>query len=448
MRTLDAPEQVSMPVDPRQGLLDRRVFADPAIYAQEQERVFARCWQFIGHESELPQPGDFVTRYIGENPIILCRDTHGRLQAFLNMCRHRGNRVCRLDRGNSRHFTCAYHGWSFDNQGALTGVPMAENYATLDRAAWGLIPVAQLDTYKGLIFATFDDTAPALPDYLGDAAWYLDILLDRREGGTEVIGPHRWVADANWKTAAENFGGDGYHIPFTHGSGRKVGIDTTTTATRRLGQSWHIHTQNGHLVNAWVQPDEERGPWVAQPLPAVADYLRQHSAEIEARLGPERTRIFSPIAGTIFPNFSIHWLTCSIRLWLPRGPGQMEVWSWAICDRPAPPALKEVVRQASLYRFSPSGVFEQDDMDNWAQVSSTARGVIAQRYPANYQMNLDQRLHQHPGVRGWLGSMWSDSNQLDFHWHLQQMLATEDWRELAARPTWTDLALQEQAAHG
>lgn len=433
-------------VDPERGLLNRRLLGDPDIYRLEQERIFARCWLFIGHESEIPNPGDFVTRYMGESPIILCRQADRSIGAFLNMCRHRGNRVCRVDKGNSRTFMCSYHGWTFSNEGALVGLPMSEYYGQMDRSEWGLIPVSQLDVYKGLIFATFDPEAPSLLQYLGDAAWYLDMLLDRREGGTEVTGPHRWVADANWKSAAENFGGDGYHIAATHGSGRKVGIDTTNSYTRSLGKAWHMHAGNGHVVNAWEQPEEEAGPWFAQPVAAIGDYMRENGAEIEQRLGTARTRLFSPTGGTIFPNMSVHWLTYTIRVWHPRGPNKMEIWSWSIFDKAAPPKIKEIALDASLFRFSPSGVFEQDDMDNWAQVSSMAQSVIAQRHPANYQMNIDLELWRHPQIRGLLGSMWSDSNQLDFHWELARHLDAEKWSELNARPSWCEIARKRTAA--
>ena len=92
------------------GLIDRRIFADLEIYDLELERIFARCWLFVGHESQLPNPGDFITTYMGEDPIIVNRDGDGKLGAFINMCRHRGNRVCRADRGNATYFTCSYHG--------------------------------------------------------------------------------------------------------------------------------------------------------------------------------------------------------------------------------------------------------------------------------------------------------------------------------------------------
>ena len=88
------------------GLLDRRIFSDRDLYEREQERVFARCWLYLAHESEIPKPGDFASGYMGENPVLVCRQTDGSVAAFLNMCRHRGNRVCRLDRGNAEAFTC------------------------------------------------------------------------------------------------------------------------------------------------------------------------------------------------------------------------------------------------------------------------------------------------------------------------------------------------------
>ena len=95
------------------GQLDRRIFVDPDIYAEEQEKVFGRAWLMIGHESLVPKPNDFFHTYMGEEPVILTRDGKGELHAFLNMCRHRGNRVVRTDLGNAANFACAYHGWTF-----------------------------------------------------------------------------------------------------------------------------------------------------------------------------------------------------------------------------------------------------------------------------------------------------------------------------------------------
>ena len=112
------------------------------------------------------------------------RDRAGKIHAFLNVCRHRGNRLCRAETGNAAAFICSYHGWVYSNDGSLQAVPNKQEayYNELDQSQWGLTPVAQLDEYKGLIFATFDPAAPRLLDYLGDVAWYLDVFFDRERG--------------------------------------------------------------------------------------------------------------------------------------------------------------------------------------------------------------------------------------------------------------------------
>jgi 3-phenylpropionate/trans-cinnamate dioxygenase subunit alpha len=161
-------------VDCERGLVSRRIFIEPEIYEDELKQIFACCWLFLCHDTQIPLPGDFFTTYMGEDPVLVLRDSDGQVHAFLNICRHRGNRLCRADSGNAASFTCADHGWTYRNDGRLTGVPyLKEAYHNeLDRGRWGLVSVAQLDNYKGLWFATFDPEAPTLRAYLGEMAWY------------------------------------------------------------------------------------------------------------------------------------------------------------------------------------------------------------------------------------------------------------------------------------
>jgi len=416
-------------VDAENGRVSRRIFIEPDIYQQELERVFARCWLFLCHETQIPQPGDFFTTYMGEDPVLVVRDTAGQVHAFLNVCRHRGNRLCRADTGNAASFSCAYHGWTYGNDGRLVGVPYLKEayYGRLERDRWGLDPVAQLDSYKGLLFATFDPAAPPLLDYLGDAAWYLDTFFDRREGGIEIVGAHKWIMPCNWKFPAENFGGDAYHVGWSHLSAIQTAFSSGVTQ-RADAVGNMVSPGNGHSLIC-VGPDDSGDP----PMPEILAYEREIRPEVERRLGP-RASLINPIVGTMFPNFSMLRATSrSLRVWHPRGPEKTEVWSWVFADKAAPAHVKEAIRLAGVRGFSPSGTFEQDDMDNWQECTRTCRGVVSRRLALNTQMGLGHE-HYDPDLAGSVSDFRiSESNHRQFYRRWAELMAAESWADLAPR---------------
>src|ERR1051325_6125228 len=147
-----------MPTDPRdlidleEGTVSRLVYSDPGIYELELEKIFARCWLFLAHDSQIPKPGDFFATYMGEDPVLVIRQKDGSVKALLNSCSHRGLKVCRAGLRNAKSFTCTYDGCRYKSTGALVGVPYEEHYQTLGKTSWGLHSVAKIDSYKGLIF--------------------------------------------------------------------------------------------------------------------------------------------------------------------------------------------------------------------------------------------------------------------------------------------------------
>jgi 3-phenylpropionate/trans-cinnamate dioxygenase subunit alpha len=415
-------------VDADRGLISRRIFIEPEIYEQELRQIFARCWLFLCHDSQIPLPGDFYTTYMGEDPVLVVRDSAGEVHAFLNVCRHRGNRLCRADSGNAASFTCAYHGWTYRNDGQLTGVPYLKEayHGELDRDRWGLVPVAQLDSYKGLWFATFDPKAPPLREYLGEMAWYLDAFFDRNEGGIEVIGGmHKFIMPCNWKFPAENFAGDGYHVHWSHLSAVQTGSGGEfRTRPDEAGRA--MSPGNGHSVMF-------AGPQTVadMPDPDVLAYEARIRPDIERRLGP-RIGLGNPVAGTVFPNLSILRPTSrTFRVWHPRGPEKTEVWAFVYTDKAAPPEVKKAIRLAGARVFGPGGTFEQDDMDNWQGCTQTGRGVVARRYALNYEMGLGHE--RFDPERGAVTSdyRYSEQNHRGFYRRWARLMASENWDELS-----------------
>src|SRR5579875_322579 len=159
------------------------IYSDPDIFDLERDRVFARSWQFLAHESEVPKHGDFVVRRLLDDSFIVVRGDDGIVRAFLNVCRHRGMQVCRAEAGNTRAFRCPYHAWTYRNNGELTAVPFhTEAYGGdtgLERSQRGLVSPPRVETYRGLVFACLDPTVLPLKETIGDFGFFLDLYINQ-----------------------------------------------------------------------------------------------------------------------------------------------------------------------------------------------------------------------------------------------------------------------------
>ena len=427
-------------VDAERGLISPQIYSDDGLYQLELENLFARVWLFVGHESMIPKPGDFVQMYMAEDPVMVTRKKDGSISVFLNQCRHRGMRICRADLGNTKAFTCSYHGWTYDLGGNLVNVPRESDayFNEIDKSQWGPRQVAQLVNYKGLLFANWDADAPSFEDYLGDMIWYLDSWIDRFDQGTEVLaGVHKWVIDCNWKLPSEQFASDIYHADFTHAS-------ATMALSKERNQTWEEYKAMRGAGRQFSAPmGHGTGFFKAGRVPSggVADAVRQGWVEpARRRLGEARA---THVQGhnTIFPNFSFLHSARTMRVWHPRGPRQIEVWAWTCVPKGLNAEEKNAFRVNAMRTFSPAGLVEQDDGDNLAEIQTVLRGYIARQNPLNVQMGLGHAMND-PDYPGRTAHVFAEEAARAFYGR---------WSELVQGIPWSDLMeadAKERALYG
>lgn len=413
METQSVDREYADLVQPESGMVSSTIFTDPGIYQLELEKIFTKSWLYLGHESQLPNENDFFTTYMGSDSVVVTR-SGGKIRAFLNFCTHRGMKVCRTDSGNAPAFTCPYHGWCFSSKGELVGVPGYREayYENLEMNRWGLREVAQLDTFGGLIFATWNPNASSLLDYLGEMAVYLDRVVSRSDGGVEMIGGvQKWELPVNWKMPAENFLGDSYHVATTHGSVMDIGY-----RKRPKKDGFQISLRGGHGFGS------ELGGFGAGSTgsSAYAKYIDEMRAKLDAQDNPANQ--FIPLGhSTIFPNMSIldSVKFRMIRMSHPRGPRLTESHTMCFVDKNLDPELKEEIRREFILSFGPSGMFEVEDGEIWGEIADSISGYMASRQSFNYQMGLgkeeltaDKFGQGLPGRTGWY---WSEINQREYY---------------------------------
>ena len=428
-------------VDDVNGIISRDIFVSDEVYQRELEQVFARMWLFVGHESMIPKPGDYFTSRMGAESVILCRDRESKVHVFLNTCRHRGMKVVRYDQGNTPLFTCPYHAWSYSTDGRLVGVPQYDKLyeGVLDKEKWSLVEVAQMVSYKGSIWATWDPAAPPFLEYLGDARQHLDFVLDMRdgrEGGSEVIcGIQKWIVPSNWKFAAENFLGDTYHN-VSHRSVDLIGIGPSARSGVKGRRDPHhdggydiwVNYPQGHGIHSVVRPEANLYRPAFRDNPDIEAYYEKCHEARKQRLGDSAR--FVSLTGTIFPNTSDHAnQPRSLFVWHPHGPMSTEIWRFFLVDAESPDSVKDFLRHYYMRYSGPAGMTEQDDMENWNYATEASAGTIARRYPYNYQQSMHKVQRDTP-VPGTVSVQITEENARNFYRRWGVCMDAASWGDM------------------
>jgi benzoate/toluate 1,2-dioxygenase subunit alpha len=355
----------------------RSLYLDPEIFDLEMEKIFGRTWVYVGHDSLVPKPGDYITTRIGCQPVVLSRHSDGNIYVIHNSCGHRGAIVCNEDKGNAQLFRCCYHGWTFKTNGDLDAVAMPRGYGKqfdLNNPSLGMGRVPRVAVYRGLVFASLWPKGPSLDDHLGHAKDSIDELVDRApEGEIDLTaGVHKYMFRGNWKLQLENVV-DMYHVPFSHEStvrrgGRQFG--------RRPGEdAGSAISDKGKAATRW----EERVAWgsrsnghsfsghqpVAEQLPDDPVF-KAYVASLEARHGAERTRqILQPKRHNtaFYPNMTLQALNQHIRVIVPVAVDRTEVHVYPVMLKGAPDEMNRgFVRHLNM-THSAASLIQTDDLE-------------------------------------------------------------------------------------
>ena len=341
------------------------VYFDDSVYEQEQERIFrGSAWNYVGLEAELPNAGDIKTTFVGDTPVIVVRDNDRTINAIVNKCAHRGTTVCREPYGNRSGFTCVYHGWCYDLKGNLIDVPFRNGVLEGDRRVSGMPaqftladhPMRKLkvDSYNGVIFATFDSDMVPFQEYLGEKMlYYFDRVFDGRP--LRFLGRTRQKMACNWKLVFENI--KDYHATLLH-------VFLVSFGLYRADQKSKVEMDETgrHAVLVSRRAEQKASEETKEMAVFKPDYRLRDPSILTGR--KEFKDEHTVVMQTIFPNLIIQQQTntLALRQILTKGPRAVElVWDFFGYQDDDPEMREFRLKQSSL--MGPAGLVTIDDAE-------------------------------------------------------------------------------------
>jgi phenylpropionate dioxygenase-like ring-hydroxylating dioxygenase large terminal subunit len=340
--------------------------------------VFERCWVWVAHVSEIPEPGSFKMAQVGRHSVIVVRDRKGEVHVHVNRCRHRAATLCEVPKGKTSSFMCPYHGWNYALDGALRGVPYPKGYGSdLNKADFPLLSL-RVSEYGGMIFASFKPDIEPLEDWLGPARKWIDLFM--KQGGgfpVTVLGEHKFRFPGNWKIQLENTT-DAYHFPLVHRSfltavdpetGELLDMLNKDGFVEDLGNGHSVMVMMPELIDLDTDPDA--------PIP---ERFADLAAELVKDFPTEQVKRIVRAAGgcgfnlNLFPN-----VACSMaffRVLQPISVGETEIRHVAIGMEGGPAAANRARLRMHEFFQGPMGFGTPDDAEVWDRVQGGAQGGL------------------------------------------------------------------------
>jgi benzoate/toluate 1,2-dioxygenase alpha subunit len=414
------------------GRVHRRVYSDPEIFDLEMERIFGRAWLFVGHTSQVPTPGDFITTELGRQPVIMTRHSDGSVHVLLNRCTHRGPKVVNERCGHAARLTCCYHGWTYDTDGRLLNVPVPEGCGEgFDREAFGLARAPRVGEYRGFVFASLAAKGLSFEDHIGPMKGNIDDLVDRAPDGTLAldVGMHRYIYQGNWKLQVENVL-DSYHVPFGHAStvnkegvqfarreGDQKGAVVVEAEKKQTASSWKDRKSyivgNGHGWTSNTTLDDGKRSSKA---------FDEYKNVLTEKVGADRAQqILTPRLhnSLIYPNMSIMGLNIHVRVIKPLAVDRTEVTIYPIRLVGAPEAMNFGNIRLLNVTHSAASFVQTDDLESFVRAQKglqsrhtdwvdISRGLGAEE--PDRELNATRGLATHEMVvraqyKAWVGYM-------------------------------------------
>jgi len=364
----------------------RDVYTDAEVFQLEMERLWSRTWIYVGHASQIPHPGDFLTLDVAGQPVIVVRHGDDSVRVLLNRCAHKGTKVVYAPAGNAgKTFRCPYHAWTYRTDGSLLQVPLKEGYAA-DVQHNGLTKISS-ETYRGFIFARLAKDGIGFRAYFGDSLSSIDNLADRSpEGELEIAGGClRYLHNCNWKMFVENLN-DTMHPMIAHassaGTAKRLWADKPAGMPKPMAIEQIAPFASDYKffddMGVKVYPHGHGFSGVNFSIHSSYSSVPEYEAAMKKAYGEERAKT---ILGTVrhntvyYPSLTIKGAIQSIRVARPLAADKTLIESWTFRLKGAPDALLQRTVAYNRLINSPMSVVGHDDLHCYRSIQE---GLAAQ----------------------------------------------------------------------